>query len=208
LEQSERKPRTFDPTDLGPQESRPEPDERFAGHNHRTQSETASPEESLVPDLPDEDLIIRPDRTLKNRTEGVRDPDDMQTRSSRHDRPDSKALSDPGPEAARGEGVMVEPILVPVTTVSAPAATDAGAGFELPHYPADISFMSGVDGSREAKKSESNRSDETPTVKVTIGRIDVRAVNPPSAPVKSERPKPQPMLSLNNYLQQRRRGER
>jgi hypothetical protein len=208
LEQSERKPRIIDPTDSGPQGSRPEPDEGFAGHNHRTQPEMAYPEDPLVPNLPNEGLTIRPDRTLTNGAERVRDPDNMQTRRSRHDRPDSKALPDPGPDPVKGEGVLNEPILVPVTTVSAPAATEAGAGFELPHYPASAPLVPGVDGRPEANSPEPKRSDESPTVKVSIGRIDVRAVHPPPVPVKSERPKQQPMLSLENYLQQRRRGER
>jgi hypothetical protein len=53
-----------------------------------------------------------------------------------------------------------------------------------------------------------NGPSTSPAVKVTIGRIEVRAVHPPPAPVKRDRPKPQHMLSLDDYLQQRRRGER
>ena len=49
----------------------------------------------------------------------------------------------------------------------------------------------------------------TPTIKVTIGRIDVRAVTPKaeSTPVRRVVP-PKPKLSLDDYLKQRSGGER
>jgi hypothetical protein len=208
LEQSERKPWTFDPTDPGPQESRPEPDEGFAGHTHRTQSEKAYPEEPLVPNLPDEGLIIRPNAALKNEKADFRSPDGPEWRTERHDHADSLALPDIKPGPARNEGVLGEPILVPMTPVPAPAETDAGARSDLSQYSAGVSLVPGVDERRETSSPESGSSSESKIVKVSIGRIEVRAVHPPPAPVKRDRPKPQPTLSLDNYLQQRRRGER
>lgn len=53
------------------------------------------------------------------------------------------------------------------------------------------------------------RSVEPPAIHVTIGRIDVRAVMPPSRPApKARRVRPKPVLSLEAYLQQRNGGQR
>ena len=59
---------------------------------------------------------------------------------------------------------------------------------------------------REGRRGESS---EPRTVKVTIGRVDVRAVVPlqsPPTPIKSARRGP--ALSLDEYLEQRNRGQR
>ena len=49
---------------------------------------------------------------------------------------------------------------------------------------------------------------EQPSIKVTIGRVDVRAVMTPPAPVKVLRPSPAPALTLDEYLKQRTQGKR
>ena len=48
---------------------------------------------------------------------------------------------------------------------------------------------------------------ERPIIRVTIGRIDVRAV-PPPAPPQQQPPPPAPGLSLDDYLKERNGGER
>ncbi|MFZ3168357.1 MAG: hypothetical protein WA130_12130 [Candidatus Methanoperedens sp.] len=50
-------------------------------------------------------------------------------------------------------------------------------------------------------------SSSTPTIQVTIGRIEVRAITPPVAPAQRSRA-PSPTLSLNEYLKQRNGGQR
>ncbi len=52
------------------------------------------------------------------------------------------------------------------------------------------------------------RMEPAPTVKVTIGRIEVRAVHEPVAPPPRRPTQPDRTLSLADYLAQRRRGER
>ena len=47
-----------------------------------------------------------------------------------------------------------------------------------------------------------------PTIQVTIGRVEVRAVTPPAPPAKPPRPAPAPSLALDDYLKQRREGRR
>jgi hypothetical protein len=50
-------------------------------------------------------------------------------------------------------------------------------------------------------------SDSAPVIRVTIGRIDVRAVSPPQAPAPKAKPSP-PALSLEDYLRSRHSGKR
>lgn len=58
------------------------------------------------------------------------------------------------------------------------------------------------------KASKENQTAKTPTIRVTIGRIDVRAVTPPQ-PASHPAPKQSaPSLSLNDYLKQRNEGRR
>jgi len=57
--------------------------------------------------------------------------------------------------------------------------------------------------SKSAEKAESG-----PTIRVNIGRIEVRAVAPPVPFVPQQKhPRPAPMLSLEDYLKQRNRGQ-
>jgi hypothetical protein len=58
-----------------------------------------------------------------------------------------------------------------------------------------------------AKPAEPTEPTEPPVIKVTIGRIEVRAVTPP-APIPQQRVKqPSPVLSLDEYLRLRNGGE-
>jgi hypothetical protein len=48
-----------------------------------------------------------------------------------------------------------------------------------------------------------------PTIRVAIGRIEVRAITPPAPPAQQETPaRPGPLLSLDDYLKQRNGGQR
>jgi len=44
-----------------------------------------------------------------------------------------------------------------------------------------------------------------PTVRVTIGRVDVRAVTPEKPPEPKPKPRPVPRMSLDEYLTRDRR---
>jgi hypothetical protein len=61
---------------------------------------------------------------------------------------------------------------------------------------------------RSATPSEGGSLDgnAAPTIHVTIGRIDVRAVSPPSAPAAAEAPRLR--LTLDRFLDQRSGGSR
>ena len=54
----------------------------------------------------------------------------------------------------------------------------------------------------------SEESSSTPTIRVTIGRIDVRAVTPAASPQRPKPSRPAPALSLDDYQKQRKGGER
>jgi len=49
---------------------------------------------------------------------------------------------------------------------------------------------------------------QAPTIKVNIGRIEVRAVTPPPVPAPRQKKQPQSSLSLDEYLRQRSGGRR
>jgi hypothetical protein len=72
----------------------------------------------------------------------------------------------------------------------------------LGKYPSIPGLINPSD-SRKTSDHNSTQTSTTPTIKVTIGRIDVRAVTPsvpPPAPTKSG---PKPLLSLEDYIKQR-----
>lgn len=48
----------------------------------------------------------------------------------------------------------------------------------------------------------------TPTIQVTIGRVEVRAVTAPTEPARARERKAPPLLSLDQYLRQRNEGRR
>jgi len=56
--------------------------------------------------------------------------------------------------------------------------------------------------------SSNHDSAEPPIVKVTIGRIEVRAAPPPAAPSRKTAPSSRPKLTLDAYLKSRKQGAR
>ena len=72
-----------------------------------------------------------------------------------------------------------------------------------PHVTPHIELTNKVSAEPEAKP------EGTPTIQVTIGRVEVRAITPPATPAPRTRPaRPGPALSLDDYLRERNRGER
>jgi len=57
------------------------------------------------------------------------------------------------------------------------------------------------------KLAFSERSSPPPTIRVTIGRVEVRAIMPPAPPTRTKPARPGPALSLEDYLKQRNRGQ-
>ncbi len=62
--------------------------------------------------------------------------------------------------------------------------------------------------SANSSPSLPDRLASEPTIEVTIGRVEVRAVVASPTPRRAERPRTKPSLSLDDYLKQRTRGKR
>ena len=74
---------------------------------------------------------------------------------------------------------------------------------ETPSHPETINRMT---TGRPLRSDLQGAVSERPIIRVTIGRIDVRAVPPPAPPQPP--PPPAPGLSLDDYLKERNGGER
>lgn len=72
----------------------------------------------------------------------------------------------------------------------------------MPSFPAQPSVID------KFPQERSHAQTLPPTIKVTIGRIEVRAVSTPPAQAPRQRRKQQPSLSLDDYLKQRAGGQR
>ncbi len=80
--------------------------------------------------------------------------------------------------------------------------------FEDSAHPLDVYQTSEADR-YPLETSKQQNQQAAKTINVTIGRVEVRAVYPAPAPViKQSKAKNQSTLSLEDYLQQRQRGER
>jgi hypothetical protein len=71
----------------------------------------------------------------------------------------------------------------------------------------DPGRLSAVPASRTAAIQPNDSHTEPPVVRVTIGRIEVRAETPASSPRKTSAPA-RPTLSLDTYLKERKEGRR
>lgn len=60
---------------------------------------------------------------------------------------------------------------------------------------------------KDFSPAEQRSSTSAPIIRVTIGRVEVRAIHPPATAPKPQKPAP-PKLSLEDYLQQRGKGSR
>jgi len=118
---------------------------------------------------------------------------------ARRGRPTSEAIPQPGvPEQATVPGAPLSPTSPPLEPRPMQGAVAA-----RPLITPRIEPATQPPG-RSAATPE-----PAPTIRVTIGRVEVRAITPPAPPVA--RPKPArtgPTLSLDDYLQQRSRGQR
>ena len=100
---------------------------------------------------------------------------------------------------------QTQPLLPPerraalIRSSASPAPVVAG----LPPRPSPGERAPTVGGRAEARATEA-----APTVRVTIGRVEVRAVFPAAPPSRVALPPPGPTLTLEEYLEQRREGER
>jgi hypothetical protein len=112
--------------------------------------------------------------------------------------PDAQPPREPGPV-----GDVDRPPALPRTRppTASQIATDRRPEPAVSIQPASIPPISPVVGSRRLRMA---RSADPPIVRITIGRIDVRAV-PPEAPTEVKKPptRRRPAMSLEDYLKRR-----
>ncbi|TMD52792.1 MAG: hypothetical protein E6I93_09230 [Chloroflexi bacterium] len=110
---------------------------------------------------------------------------------------------------------LVSPALIPAALPSAlsptlvPESDLIEPGFPS-LYPSVQTSRTGTTTARRISAAQLPESHESPTIRVTIGRIDVRAVppTPPASPAPTNSNRPRPALSLSDYLKQRKGGQR
>ncbi len=105
------------------------------------------------------------------------------------------------------ETIVDEP-LVPMTHEHNQKVENPNAHFEGSNYHLDFHHISGNNTSTRENTSKQQSLEDNQTINVTIGRVEVRAVHPSPAPIKQSKAKNKSTLSLDDYLQQRQRGER
>lgn len=71
----------------------------------------------------------------------------------------------------------------------------------VPHQPSGEAIPRGID---QRMVNEREVQQETSTIRVTIGRVDVRAITTPPAPLRPKPTRSSPALSLEQYAQQNR----
>ena len=108
---------------------------------------------------------------------------------------------------------LVSPALIPAALPSAlsptlvPESDLIEPGFPS-LYPSVQTPRTGTTTARRISAAQLPESHKSPTIRVTIGRIDVRAVppTPPASPAPTNSNRPRPALSLSDYLKQRKGG--
>ena len=110
---------------------------------------------------------------------------------------------------------LVSPALIPAALPSAlsptlvPESDLIEPGFPS-LYPSVQTWRTETTAAGRRTAAQLPESHESPTIRVTIGRIDVRAVppTPPASPAPTNSNRPRPALSLSDYLKQRKGGQR
>lgn len=69
--------------------------------------------------------------------------------------------------------------------------------------PANIPELLALSETRTTERNNTIGTPALPTIKVSIGRIDVRAIIPPAGKPVQPEPGPKPLLSLEDYIKQR-----
>lgn len=93
-------------------------------------------------------------------------------------------------------------------TASEPLTQAAPESLLRPRVSPAPSFLSQQASVDKLPRERDNPQASQPTIQVTIGRIEVRAVTTPPPQAPQARKKPQPSLSLDDYLKQRMGAQR
>lgn len=89
-----------------------------------------------------------------------------------------------------------------------PDERGGSSGLRRLHPPDSPPHDQGGTTSRRSPESTTGETSTAPTIRVTIGRIDVRAVTPPAPALRPKPVRTGPTLSLDEYSRQRKGGGR
>lgn len=179
---------------LHEQQANDEQSSSASSSNDRRQSHDVMTSSALAgtPSKPIESVVADPGlqtRALSPVTSQAPHTIDVHSRANKH-----------GPEAP---GVPTEQPSSSDPLAQTPAASLLRPrDSSMPSFPAQPSVID------KLLQERNNAQTLPPTIKVTIGRIEVRAVTTPPTQAPRQRRKQQPSLSLDDYLKQRAGGQR
>ena len=125
----------------------------------------------------------------------------------------TKNDSDPFRVEAKVYSPWLVPALVPTLSQTVFPALAVEADLVEPGFPPLYSPVQnrhiGTTAVGKGAIAQQAESHDAPTIRVTIGRIDVRAVppTPPASPAPAKSNRSRPALSLSDYLKQRKGGQ-
>jgi hypothetical protein len=108
---------------------------------------------------------------------------------------------------------VAEPVVAPQDTPSPPITASSLIRSKQPLPPTPVVAQPQITSSSEPPAPVSvehvSAPDASPTIRVSIGRVEVRAIMPPAPPAPRTRPERRgPALSLDEYLKRRNGGQR
>jgi hypothetical protein len=164
---------------------------RSSSASARLTSEVASEERGSRPGLagmaptPDVPAPLQPPRVREARVEKPMEPSSLEA-------PTATGSTTPARSATS----------TPRARPAEPAAPDEARAAHLPaRWPASAS-----DDARDTREAAASMPRESPTVRITIGRIEVRATTPSAAPSQRPSSRTGPAMSLEAYLKRRGGG--
>jgi hypothetical protein len=177
----------------------------------------------LSPALMSHTLVPR--RTIQAGLDGTPPQDSNRSSRRRNGLPDSlqETTAEAIVEQERGvdmpprptPGMQQRPLAAPLASAHqfiAPSRADtlkAQPSAPLPHGPITAGAVHAQPVAHNQQVIEAQWIEQpapAPTIQVTIGRIEVRATPPPPAPPQSQQRSTPPIMSLDQYLQQRSKG--
>lgn len=124
-------------------------------------------------------------------------------------RPPTASLPTKNEQQSIESKTALEPLAEPVTAVERRAPDFSVSGKATPHAKVSPTLLTirprlqVPSHQAEPPLTEQRSSPAAPTIRVTIGRVEVRAVMPAQPAPRPARHKPSPSLSLEDYLKQR-----
>jgi hypothetical protein len=123
---------------------------------------------------------------------------------------DATAIAEPAVPLGGPHGALQQTETAPsVTSAGQPSPTIVSmSAVELPATTSPANRQTGVPHPISSSLANNHAEQSAPAIKITIGRVDVRAIMPSVATPARTPSRPGPALSLESYLKQREEGKR